>query len=77
MWNRFQMSELELTDDNSTLVQVIALCRQATSHYLSQWPKSSIVYSELIAVFSTQMSCNVGGYNSVMNCTDVMADIVL
>ena len=32
---------LDLTDDKSTLVQVIAWCRQATSHYLSQcWPRS-------------------------------------
>ena len=31
---------LDLTDDKSTLVQVIAWCRQATSHYLSQcWPR--------------------------------------
>ena len=30
---------LELTDHKSTLVQVMAWCRQATSHYLSQcWP---------------------------------------
>ena len=28
---------LDLTDDKSTLVQVIAWCRQAPSHYLSQW----------------------------------------
>ena len=28
------------TDDKSTLVQVMAWCRQATSHYLSQcWPR--------------------------------------
>ena len=27
----------DLTDDRSTLVQVMAWCRQATSHYLSQW----------------------------------------
>ena len=32
---------LDLTDDNSTLVQVMAWCRQATSHYLIQcWPRS-------------------------------------
>ena len=32
---------LDLTDDMSTLVQVMAWCRQATSHYLSQcWPRS-------------------------------------
>ena len=27
---------VDLTDDMSTLVQVMAWCRQATSHYLSQ-----------------------------------------
>ena len=32
---------LDLTDDKSTLVQVKAWCRQATSHYLSQcWTRS-------------------------------------
>ena len=32
---------LNLTDDKSTLVQVMAWCRQATSRYLSQcWPRS-------------------------------------
>ena len=31
----------DFTDDKSTLVQVMAWCRQATSHYLSQcWPRS-------------------------------------
>ena len=31
----------DLPDDKSTLVQVMAWCRQATSHYLSQcWPRS-------------------------------------
>ena len=31
---------LDLTDDKSTLVQVMAWCRQATSHYLIQcWPR--------------------------------------
>ena len=31
---------LDLTDDESILVQVMAWCRQATSHYLSQcWPR--------------------------------------
>ena len=34
-----------LTDDKSTLVQVMAWCRQATSHYLSQcWPRSMAPY---------------------------------
>ena len=36
---------LDFTDDQSTLVQVMAWCRQATSHYLSQcWPKSLSPY---------------------------------
>ena len=36
---------LDLTDDKSTLVQVLAWCRQATSHYLSQcWPRSMSPY---------------------------------
>ena len=34
-----------LTDHLSTLVQVMAWCRQATSHYLSQcWPTSMLPY---------------------------------
>ena len=36
---------LDLTKDKSTLVQVMAWCRQATSHYLSQcWPRSLSPY---------------------------------
>ena len=32
---------LYISDDKSTLVQVMAWCRQATTHYLSQsWPRS-------------------------------------
>ena len=37
---------LELTDYKSTLVQVMAWCRQATSHYLSQcWPRFMSPYN--------------------------------
>ena len=36
---------LDLNDDKSTLVQVMAWCRQATSRYLSQcWPRSLSPY---------------------------------
>ena len=36
---------LDLTDDKSTLVQVMAWCRQATNHYLNQcWPRSPTSY---------------------------------
>ena len=35
----------DLTGDKSTLVQVMAGCRQATSHYMSQcWPRSMSPY---------------------------------
>ena len=38
---------LDLTDDESALVQVMAWCRQATSHYLSQcWPSSMSPYDD-------------------------------
>ena len=34
-------TSLDLSDDKATLVQVMAWCRQATSHYLNQcWPRS-------------------------------------
>ena len=37
----FRWMSLDLIDDESTLVQVMAWCHQATSHYLSQcWPRS-------------------------------------
>ena len=36
---------LDFTDDQSTLIQVMAWCRQATSHCLSQcWPRSLLPY---------------------------------
>ena len=36
---------IDLTNDKSALVQVMAWCRQATSHYLSQcWPRSLSPY---------------------------------
>ena len=36
----------ELADNKSTLVQVMAWCHQATSHYLSQcWPRSTSSYN--------------------------------
>ena len=48
--NALQWIPQDLTDDKSTLVQVMAWCRQATSHYLSScWPSSmtSLGHSEL------------------------------
>ena len=43
--NALRWMPQDLTDDKSTLVQVMAWCRQATSHYLSQcWPRSMSPY---------------------------------
>ena len=39
------LMSLDFTDDQSTLVQVMAWCHQAASHYLSQcWPRSLLPY---------------------------------
>ena len=39
------LMSLDFTDNQSTLVQVMAWCRQATSHYLSQcWPRSALPF---------------------------------
>ena len=40
-----RLLSLDLNDDKSTLIQVMAWCHQATSHYLSQgWPRSMPPY---------------------------------
>ena len=45
-WSIPSEMSLGLTDDKSTLIQVMAWCCQATNHYLSQcWPKSMSPYS--------------------------------
>ena len=44
-WLMAGVSLVKLPLDKSTLVQVMAWCRQATSHYLSQcWPRSVLPY---------------------------------
>ena len=43
--NALRWMPWDLTDDKSTLVQVLAWCHQAASHYLSQcWPSSMLPY---------------------------------
>ena len=43
--NALRLMPRDLTHDKSTLVQVMAWCHQATSHYLSQcWPSSMLPY---------------------------------
>ena len=46
--NALRWMPRDLTDDKSTLDQVLAWCRQATSHYLIKcWPSSMSPYSVL------------------------------
>ena len=52
---------VDLTDDKSTLVQVMAWCHHATSHYLSQcWPRSmspnSVTRPEWVKITCTSTS---------------------
>ena len=59
---------LDFTDDQSTLVQVMAWCRQATSHYLSQcWPRSMSPYGvtkpqgdNLICITKSDVNFSIG-----------------
>ena len=53
----------ELTDDKSTLVQVMAWCHQATSHYLRQcWPRSPMPYG-----FTRPQWVNVTKTKAILN----------
>ena len=55
---------LDLTDDKSTLVEVLAWCRQATSHYLDQcWPRSMSPYG-----ITRPQSVNYWTYKSSYHC---------
>ena len=62
---------LDLTDDKSTLGQVMAWCRQATSHYLSQcWPRSmspnGITRPQWVKVIMTHENYNLNIHNSYL-----------
>ena len=49
----------DLSEDKSTLVQVMAWCRQATSHYLSQcWPRSVSPYGVIRAQWVKGIECH-------------------
>ena len=62
---------IDLTDDKSTLVQVMAWCRQATSHYLSQcWPSSMTPYGV------TRPSINLMIWPSSINATHIDSKII-
>ena len=42
-----RLTSLDLSDDKSTLVQVMALCHQATSHYLNQYRQQAITWTNV------------------------------
>ena len=59
---------LDFADDKSTLVQVMAWCHQATSHYLSQcWPRSVLPYGvtrpQWVNVKNTPMVFHLGDFH--------------
>ena len=59
---------LDFTDDQLTLVQVMAWCHQATSHYLSQcWPRSLSPYGIIRPQWVKQYSQDVGSSISPAN----------
>ena len=60
----FSWMSLDVTDDKSTLVQVMAWCRQATSHYLKQcWPRCMSPYGV------NRPQC-VNSYAKIILCMD-------
>ena len=77
---------LNLTDDKSTLVQVMAWCRQATSHYLSQcWSRFLSPYgvtrpychpNELITMTSKTWTCtNYAKVGQTLNPVNSLAPV--
>ena len=55
---------LDLTDDQSTLVQVMAWCHQATSHYMIQcWPRYLLPYGVSRPQWINSLSLERCGYD--------------
>ena len=76
-WDIFSEIALKgLTDDKSTLGQVMAWCRQATSHYLSQcWPRSMLPngvtrpqWVNTTVEKHTWISCDIKKYDCFQSC---------
>ena len=57
MANAFRWISQDLTDDKSTLVQVMAWCRQTTNHYLAQW-SLKFMWSYGVTIRCHQMAHN-------------------
>ena len=73
---------LDITDDQSTLVQVMAWCRQATSHYLSQcWPRSLSPYGVTRPhwvkdySFVILIQCNFFYYDKTAECHGICKNL--
>ena len=72
LWIVLRWISLDLSDDKSTLVQVMAWCRQAPSHYLSHcWPRSLSPYGVIrpqwvnpCGAETTIFQTNLGKYHS-------------
>ena len=57
---------LDLTNDRSTLVQVMAWCRQATSHHLNQcWPTSFLPYGATRPQFTSFLASQITSISTV------------
>ena len=64
LWNCPYRNVIGLTDDQSTLVQVLGWCHQATSHYLSQcWPRSMASYGVTRGQWVNSLAPGKYGYN--------------
>ena len=61
---------LDFTDDKSTMVQVMAWCRQATSHYLSQcWPRLMLPYGVIRPQWVNNMAAGGMAMSGIMSST--------
>ena len=60
---------LDLTDDKSTLVQVMACCHQATSPYLSQcWPRFMSLYGVTRPQWVKETTTSQQGWGQIRIC---------
>ena len=63
----------DLNDDKLTLVQAMAWCRQATSHYLSQcWPRSMLPYGVNWPRVTKEVDTSWLGYESFCTFCEIV-----
>ena len=68
---------LNFSDDQSRLVQVMAWCRQATSHYLNQcWHRSLSPYGIIRPQWvNSPRQSNASVYCDIIGCDDVLSPV--